>query len=339
MICQQLDYRSIIRCLLVLLCPLAGCTNKTQETTKWSEDIRIVSCDTISNYPYSFICNIFLKDGSLVLINPQNAGEIRILDLQTGQMTYYSMTDSLKGINPALLPLSFYHYQTGRYYHYWMENDRLNFSVQNLRFRGETVNMAVQLNKNKYVILGFFRRLLGMYDTKSKKINYYGHYPLSVQIPYERKAKDQIVQYFQGNIAYSEKHSKIVYCSDRFAYMACYKFTGGKLKFQWENHIVPPPTFRIVDGSLEYDRTVTQGGFSDITIAGDYIFASYSQRNITDSIPATINNMLVYSMNSDHVATYPIDYTLATIVVDLEEKSIYGISYRSDPVIVRFRFE
>ena len=170
-------------------------------------------------------------------------------------------------------------------------------------------------------------------------MNYYGHYPLLVQIPFERKAKDQIVQYFQGNITYSEKHSKIVYCSDRFAYIACYKFTGGKLKFQWENHIVPPPTFRIVNGALEYDRTVTQGGFSDITTAGDYIFASYSQNNITDSIPAGISKILVYSLNGDHIATYPIDYILSAMVVDLEEKSIYGISYRNDPVIIRFRFE
>ena len=170
-------------------------------------------------------------------------------------------------------------------------------------------------------------------------MNYYGHYPLSVGIPFDRDAKDRIVQSFQGAIVYSEKHSKVVYGSNRFAYLSCYRFTGGKLKFQWEKHIIPPPAAKIVDGFIEFDRTVTQGRFSDITTAGDYIFACYAQSSSADSIPAEQYNVLVYSMNGDHIATYPVDYTLSTMVVDLKEKSIYGISNKNEPVIVRLRFE
>ena len=341
----RLDYNVIIRFLFCLLLPLVGCTNQQKETPKWSEDTYMVSCDSVSVYPYLLQSTFFLKEGSLVMIDPMNVGKICILDLQTNQMTHYSMTDSLKGINPALFPFSIYH--SGRYYYYRMEDGRLKITGQSLRFRGETATKAVQLNKNNYVTLGYFRRLLGLYNKKSEELEFYGHYPLSVQIPFDGIAKSRITQSFQGEIAYSEQHSKIVYCSYRFAYMSCYKFTGRKLKFEWEHHLIPPPEVSIVDGLLKRDAISPHGGFSDVVMAGDYIFASYWQSNLTDSNSGVKNNILVYSMKGDHIATYNIDHQLYVIAVDLEEKTIYGILHKDDtvgfapfiPVIVRLRFD
>jgi len=258
------------------------------------------------------------------------------------------MTDSLKGINPALFPFSFYDSTTDRYYYYTMENGRLTLSTQNLRFRGETVYRAVQLNNNNYAILGFFRRLLGLYNKKSKEMDYFGHYPLSVQIPFDRYAKGRIVQSFQGKMAFSEKHSKIIYCSKRnFAYMSCYRFTGRKLKFEWAHHIIPPPEVSIVNGAIKLDSISPRGGFSSVVTAGDYIFTCYQQTNPADSASSNTASILVYNMTGDQIASYSIDYPLFDLVVDLEEKTIYGIFSKDDTVgfapfinvIVRFRFD
>ena len=307
----------------------------------------MVSCDSVSLYPYLFRGTIFLKNGSLVMVDPMNAGEIRILDLQTNRTIHYSMTDSLKGINPTLLPFSFYH-PSGRYYHYMMENDRLKLTAQSLRFRGEMVNGGVQLNENNYAIIGYFRKLLGLYDKKSKTIDYLGHYPVSVQIPFERNAKERMVHIFQvGKIVYSEKHSKIIYCSRNFAYISCYRFTGRNLKFDWEHHIIPPPEVSIINGSIKLDSISPRGGFLSLVTAGDYIFACYQQTNLTESVPVNTYNILVYNMFGNIIASYPIDYPLFAIAVDLEEKTIYGIYSKDDTVgfapflniVVRFRFE
>jgi hypothetical protein len=327
-----------IICLLLIGLGFS-CTNKAPETIIWSEGTQMVSCDTLSTYSRSFVGNILLKDNSLVIINSQSAEAIHVLDIQTSQRTSYVFKDTLNRIDPALFPISFYHYKTSVYYQYTMENDRLNLSTQKLSFRKETVTSGVHLNKNKYVTLGFFDRLLGLYDKKSKEMQYFGRYPLSVGIPFDRVARKRIVQDFYGEIVFSEKHSKVVYGSGRFAYLSCYRFTGGKLVFQWEKHIIPPPQFRIINGYLEYDMKDTQSRLSAIATVGDYIFANLSQSNARDSIFAITNNLMVYHINGDHIATYPVDYPLSAMAVDLGEKTIYGISSDYNPVIVRFRFE
>ena len=130
-----------------------------------------------------------------------------------------------------------------------------------------------------------------------------------------------------------------MYGSSYFAYLSCYHFTGKKLKFQWEKHIVTPPITQIVDGFLESDKTVTRGGFSGVTVAGDYVFASYTQRNVTDSLPGVTHSILVYDMLGNHVATYHIDCSISGIMVDIEAGSIFGISFEDDPVFVRFQFD
>ena len=274
------------------------------------------------------------------MIDPRDAGEIHTLDTQTGQMSRHSIKDSLKGMNPALFPFSFYQFDMTSYYHYNFDDNRLKLSRQSFRLKGITINRAVQLSEKKYATLGFFRTgLLGLYDEKSREMNYYGHYPRSVYIPMEPLAMARIVQSFQGNIAYSEKYSKVIYCSFNFAYIACYQFTGRKLKFVWEHHIVPPPEVSVVDGYLKREQQEQQGNFSGVTIAGDYIFACYSQKSVVDTMSVNTHQILVYNMKGVQVATFHIDHPLSDIAVDMEEKIIYGISFVYDPVIVRFRFD
>ena len=294
---------------------------------------------------------VILKNGHIFMIDPQNAGEMYILNirtmqtnhLQTERPEYFTANDALRYADALSqhLPLSFYHFYVRNYFHYTLENEKLKLDRQNFGLRGIYINNAEQLSENKYVTLGFFRTgLLGLYDSKSKGMKYYGHYPIPVDIPFESSAMERIVESFQGNIAYSDIHSKVVYSSTNFAYLSCYQYTGEKLKFQWEKYIVPPPATQIVDGTLETDKTVTQGGFSDVAIAGDYIFACYTQTNIVDSIPDVTHSILVYDMAGNPVATFEIDYPISGIMVDMEEGAIYGISREYyNPVIVRFQFD
>jgi len=346
MTCRQLDYKTLIYFHLFLLTSLVGCIIKPKESTKWSEETHMMSYDSISVYPYLFQGNFFLKNESLVMIDPMNAGEISVLDLNTSQMMHYSMSDSLQGINHALFPVSFYHFNSGKYYCYLFEYDNIKLYSQNLRFRGNTINRAVQLNENIYLTLGFFSKLLGLYNNKVKRMEYYGHYPFSVQIPSERKAKNQIAQSFQGEIAYSEEHSRIVYCSRNFAYMSCYRFVKNKLIFDWQQNIIALPQVSIVKGNIKYDRISPSGGFTNVITSGDYIFACYEQSDSTDPVSNTYN-ILVYDINGNHITTYDVDHPLLAIAVNLEEKAIYGIMRKDDTVgfapfinvIVRFRFE
>ena len=314
------------------------------------QDVGIKKSDRmimVSPYYQGFV---ILKNGHIIVVDPFNAGELHIYNIQTGQMehlqtghsNYFSVSNHddtrYRDALLQLLPLSFYHFDMHSYYRYTLENDRVKLTRQNLRLQRVFITRAIQLTENKYVTLGFFRTgLLGLYDKESKRLNYYGHYPISVAIPFERKAMESMVQSFQGNIAYSDEHSQVVYASSNFAYLSCYHFTGSKLKFQWEKHIVPPPATKIVDGSLEIDNTVTQGGFSDVATAGDYIYASYTQINIPD----TTHSILVYNMAGNHVATYHTDSPISDLMIDVENGTFYGISREVewDPVIVRFRFD
>ena len=303
--------------------------------------------------PLQFQGPVILKNGHIFMVDPLNAGEMFIRNIKTGQ------TDDLQTEHPAYfttndakryadvmgqhLPLSFYHFYSGRYFQYILEDNKVKLTKQNLQPKGTTITKAEQLNENKYVTLGYFRTgLLGLCDKESKEMKYYGHYPISVALPFDRTAMEQIVQNFQGNVSYSDKHSKVVYGSRNFAYLSCYRFTGKKLTFQWEKHIVPLPVTQIADGFLVSDNTVTRGGFSDVAIAGDYIFAAYTQRNVTDSFPDFTHSILVYDMKGNHVASFHIDRPISSILIDEEEGSIYGIS-RSErqrfPVIVRFQFD
>ena len=285
------------------------------------------------------------------MVDPISAGKMYIYNTHTEQMDYFqtvdpnylSMKDDEEYYPDALLqqlPVSFFHSYVNRYYHYTFENNKVKLTRQNLQPRGGLyITKAVQLIENKYVTHGYFRTgLLGLCDKESKEMKYYGHFPIPVDIPFERNAMERIVQSFQGNIAYSNIHSKVVYGCRSFSYLSCYHFTEKKLTFQWEKHIVPPPTTQIVDGILKSDKTVTQGGFSGVTVAGDYVFASYTQRNVTDSIPDITYSILVFDMQGNHVATYHIDCYISGIMVDIEAGSIYGFSFEDDPVIVRFQF-
>ena len=293
---------------------------------------------------------VILKNGHLFMVDPENAGRMYVFNIKTGQTNllqteqpdYFSTNDATRyaDVLGQHLPLSYFHFYVRNYFQYTLENDKVKLDRQNFRLKGIYISNAKQVNENQYVTLGFFRTgLLGLYDGKSKEMKYYGHYPISVDIPFESSAMEQIVQSFQGNIAYSDVHSKVVYSSSNFAYLSCYQFTGKKLTFQWEKHIVPPPATQIVDGTLESDKTVAQGGFSDVAIAGDYIFACYTQTNIVDSIPDNTHSILVYDMDGNLVATFQIDYSISGIMVDMEEGSIYGISREYyNPVIVKFHF-
>jgi len=321
---------------------------------------RHLIADTVCEYPYYFQGSVMMKNSYIFMIDQFNAGGIRfyntqtgkmdtiqagiIIDKKTGQPMYFSMNDSTKYPDTFIqqLPLSFYQSDMRSYFTYSFENNKVKLNRQNFRLKGKRINRVEQLNENKYVTLGFFRDgLLGLYDKESKLMDYYGKYPVSVAVPRERDAMESIVISFQGNIAYSDIHSKVVYASSSFAYLSCYRFTGKKLKLQWEKHIVPPPETKIVDDFLEIDKTVTHGGFSDVAVAGDYIFATYTQKNITDSIPDTTHSILVYDMTGNHVAIYHIDSSISNIVVDINEGALYGFSrdVEWEPVMVRFQFD
>ncbi len=299
-----------------------------------------ITADTLCFYPYIFRGTMVLKKDYIVMIDPLNAGRIHLWDIPSGRMSFCSLDDSLKCFLPALLPLSFYQFDLSSYYTYALKNNKLNLSRRNLNFKRTDAYRAIQLDKNKYVIHGPLRvGLLGLYDDRSRKIDYFGHYPVKVDIPFERDARDKIVQNFQGNIACSDNHSEVVYGSNDFAYLSCYHFTGRKLKFQWERHLLPPPEVAVIDGSLEWDENAPQGGFSDVTIAGDYIFACYQQSTSTDSIPTVSYSIVTYDLLGNHIATYHTDCPLTAIMVDMPAKMIYGISWMEDPFIVRFSFE
>ena len=332
-----LRHCSYFGCYLFLLM-LAACSSPTMP--ECDPKVYSLTGDTICEYPFFPMGEIMLNNDHLAMINPMDAEQIQLLDTQTGQMTYLSIKDSLNQPGSVAFPLSFFHYGSRSYFQYEIKDEQLKIAKQNFRFKNRVINRAVQLNKRKYVTLGFFQEgLLGLYDKRSKKIDYFGHYPVNVTIPFEKDAKNQIVQFFQGNIAFSEKHSKVVYCSDFFAYISCYQFTGRRLKFRWEQSPVPLPTVSIVDGSVKQDRTVTNGGFSDVSISGDYIFASYRQNTVTDSITTISNMILAYDMDGNHIATYHTDCSITKLKVDIEKKSMYGLSVTDDPVIVRFSFE
>ena len=321
---------------------------------------RCLIADTVCDYPYYFQGSMFIKNSHIFMVDQFNAGDICIYhihtgqmdhiqagimyDIQTGQPKYFSMNDSTKYPDAFLqqLPLSFYQSDMSSYFTYTVENNQVKLNRQSFRLRGKRINRVKQLNETKYVTLGLFRKgLLGLCDKELKLMKYYGHYPVSVPVPFDRNEMEKIVQSFQGNIACSDDYSKVVYASSGFAYLSCYHFTGSKLKFQWEKHIVPPPATKIVDGFLESNKNVTQGGFSDVTVAGDYIFAGYTQSKITDAIPDTTHSILVYDMSGIHLATYHIDSSISSIVVDTEEGVLYGISreVKWEPVIVRFHLD
>ena len=321
---------------------------------------RYLAADTVRDYPYYFQGPVIMKNGHIFMVDQFNAGDIYIYHIPTGQMDhiqagimhdmltgqpkYFSMNDSTKYPDAFLrqLPLSFYQSDMSSYFTYAFENNQVKLSRQTFKFKRIPVNKVVQLDENKYVTLGLFRTgLLGLYDKESKQMSYYGHYPISVSIPLERNAMEQIVQSFRGNIAYSDQHSKVVYGSSGFAYLSCYHFTGSKLKLQWKKNIVPLPATKIVDGRLEIDKTVTQGFFSDVAVAGDYIFAAYTQKSINESIPEITHSILVYDMIGNHAATYHIGCPISDIVIDTAEGALYGFSRNVawEPVIVRFQFD
>ena len=320
---------------------LVACENNLPQENV-SFNTQELSCDTVSFYPYLFQGEFFLKNGSIVMIDPKNAGKMHILNVITGQTEHFSMKDSIEYPEVLLqqLPLSFFQFDMRSYYMYAFEKNKLKLTRQSFQFKETVITRAVQLGKNQYAALGWFREgLFGIYNNKSRKIKYYGHYPLSVNIPFDRISRNKIVQSFQGNIAYSAKHSKLIYCSRGFAYMACYKFTGSNLKFEWERHIIPPPEFSVVDGLLECEYQERRGKFSSVTTAGDYIFTSYSQQNAGDSISEKNHQILVHTMKGDHIATFYTDFPLSSIAVNLEERTIYGILYEIDPVVCRFQFK
>ncbi len=298
-------------------------------------------CDTICDYPYFLKGEVLLKGNYLVMVNPLNAGNMYVLDTRTGEMTdcNYSIDNKLAELDTTAFPMSFYHYDMGSYYHYKLENGQIKLSRQNLKLKGRDINRAVQLNDHQFALLGFFRTgLLGLYDKQAKTTDFYGHYPLPVDIPFEQEAMRKIVQDFQGNIAYSAQHSKIVYSCDKFAYLSCYHFNGSKLKFQWEHRVVPVPAFAIENGFIELkDQTAPRGGFSDVTVAGDYIFACYTQQIPGDTV--AVYSILAFDMDGHHKATYRTNCPLSTIRVDLPGRTIYGVSRIDDPVIVRSSFD
>ena len=301
--------------------------------------------------PLKFQGAVILKNDHLFMVDPKNAGKMFVYNTQTGQIDeiktihpdHFSENDAIRyaDVLGPHLPLSFFHFDMRGYYQYTLENNKVKLNRQSFKLKGLHINSAEQLCESKYVILGFFREgLLGLFDSKSKKMKYYGHYPIPVDIPFESGAMERVVQSFQGNIAYSDQHSKVVYGSSNFAYLSCYHFTGKKLTFQWEKHLVPPPAIQIVDGFLVTDNTVTQGGFTDVTVAGDYIFACYTQRTVTDSVPDVTDSILVYDMTGNHIATFHIDFPISGIVVDIEKGTIYGISREyNKPIVVRFQFQ
>ena len=330
------------RFYVVALVIFVACTNLPQTSQEVAEQVKtyVLSYDTISNYPHKLQGNVFLKDNSLIMIDPMNARELYTLDTQTAESNHYSMSDSLKGLNSSLFPFSYYHSSMRYHYRYHLENGRLKLSLQNFRLLGKTVNRVVQLNEKKFAFTGFLPKgLLGTYDKETGETRYFGRYPVSVYIPPERKAAEKILQSFQGELIYDTPHSKVIYCSNNFAYMACYIFTGRKFKLAWEHHVIPPPAVKVYKGFIKTDNDAPCGGFSSVTTSGDYIFAVYRQGKSSDNLSDYTHHILVYNMNGLHVATFDIDCPLSTISVDMEKKTIYGVSYVVDPVILRFNFE
>ena len=310
--------------------------------------------DTVCEFPYYIEGIAFIKNNYLFMIDKYNAGRIRfyntrtgkmdsiqagiIIDRKTGQPKYFSMNDSTKYPDVFLqqLPLSFYQYDMRSYYTYTFENNKVKLSRQSFKYK--RINRAEPISENKYLSTGHYNTgLFGLYDKGTKLMDYYGHYPQSVADPFDQNWRERELQTPQENFAFSDTHSKVVYASDKFAYLSCYHYTGSKLKFRWEKYIVLQSATKAVNANSESDKSVARGRFSDVAVAGDYIYAGYSQINIPD----TTHSILVYDMRGNHVTTYHIDSPISSIIVDAEGGALYGISRKVEwePVIVRFRFD
>ena len=317
--------------------------------------------DTVCRYQYVEKGTTFLKNGHIFLIDPRNAGVMYIWDVETGQKDWFVLGDHTDYPESLVqqLPFSFYQFdwRLRSYFAFSFENNQVKFKRVRFQFSDPIIDRVVQIGENKYVTLGKQSKLLGLYDNKSKEMAYFGHYPLPVNIPVDQNTRENIVRSFEGAIAYSDSHSMVVYGSFNYAYLSCYRYSGGKLKFQWEKFILPPPSFELVNGYIEEKDTDTEGRVSSVVTAGDYIFAGYRQRDKKDSKLDAKHSILVYDMKGNHLATLHTDCPVSIFAVDLDEQTIYGISssaliddaiYLSSnkdelaalwPHIVRFRFD
>ncbi len=286
--------------------------------------------DTICNYPYYIPGPILLSNGYLVMIDPQNAGSMHICNTRTQQTNHYSYKNNLDKADPAIFPLSFFQFDMSSYYWYTLKDGEVKLSRLNLNLKNRSIYNGLPISKKTFLLLGFFRNgLLGLYDEDSRKLDCYGHTP--IQANYIN---------FYGNIALSEDQSKIAYVSTiDFAYVACYHLTGRKLNFQWEQFIVPPPSWSMTAyGYMKSNETLPRGSFKGIEISGDYIFASYSEFNQVDSYVPDHNSIRIYRMDGVLKAICLTEYPIYQIIVNSQEKCIYGLAYEEKPVIVRFPF-
>ena len=300
--------------------------------------------DTVCPYQFVFsMGTVFMKNGHIFMIDPKNAGSMYIYNVQTDQKDYYVVNTDMDYPESLLqhLPFSFYQNDKDSYYTYLFENDQLKLTRESFRFVDPKISNVVQIGENQYVSLGGHAKLLGLFDGRTSKFKSYGHYPLAVTIPVDRKKRAKLLQNFQGNIDFSQKHSTIVYGSKNCAYLSSYRYSGGKLKLRWEKQILPLPSFELVDGYLNYEKTEQSGNISSVVTAEDYIFASFVQRNNKDSIYEITYSILVYNIKGTHITTLYTDCPISIFAVDLDEKTIYGVNTKADGLIrhiVRLQF-
>ncbi len=318
---------------LCLLCGISTYSCRPEQSGKpelpHQPETYTLTGDTICDYPYYLPGPILLNNGYLVMVDPQNAGNMHIYNTHTQQINYYSYKNNLDEADPAVFPLSFFQFDMGSYYWYTLKNGEVKLSRQNFKLKNRFIYNSLPIGKNKFVTLGHFQNgLLGLYDIQSKRLDCYGHGP--IQTDFELN--------FYGNMSLSDDQSKIVYASTvDFAYIACYHLTSRKIKFQWEHFVVPPPSWSMTaDGYVKPNKILPRGNFKGIDISGDYIFTSYSEFNQVDSHIPDQNSIRIYRMDGVLKAICITEYPLYQIIVDTQEKCIYGLAYEEKPVIIRF---
>ena len=291
-------------------------------------EISTLFADTLCDYPYHLLHNTRINDNYLFIINPQDAGEMEVLDLEKNEWISYPEESGKINLDKLSNSISFYQFR--KYFEYSSDSLKLNY-YKRLRYKNTEIDEVIRLNEDWFVTIGRYRNgLFGLIDTRKNKFNYFGTYPLKITIPFDGSEEDYFYL-FKGKIATTKDKKTIIYGCKNIAYLSCYHITKRKrLKFEWEKTLIKPDYY-FKDKLLQLNTDVNQGGFIDLCVVNEKIYAGYALFGRSDSI----RSICVFDMLGNQLSTYQTNVPLSRFWVSKNEQ-IYGLSAQNYPVIVMF---
>ena len=282
--------------------------------------------DTLSDYPYHLLHNTKINGNYLFIINPQDAGEMEVLDLEKNE--WISYPEESDKINPDKLSIPISFYQFSKYFEYSPDSLKLHY-YKRFRYKNTEINEVVRLDEDRFVSIGRYRQgLFGLIDIRKNKFEYFGTYPLKISIPFDGSEEDYF-HLFKGKIATTKDRKTIIYGCRNIAYLSCYHLTKRKkLKFAWEKTLIKPDYY-FKDKQLQLNPDVNQGGFLDLCVVNDKIYAGYAKFGRSDSI----RSICTFDMSGKQLAVYQANVPLSRFWVSKNEQ-IYGLSAQNEPVII-----